>query len=102
MPSSFEADYPAITRWIKEFGGIELASDSFNVDKSGKPEGGKRQYKTIDDALRDLEREIKALFQKHGLEARPLDDRPPRSTATLENEVKLKQESNSDEPQSLT
>lgn len=25
MPSSFESDYPAITRWIKEYGRIEIA-----------------------------------------------------------------------------
>jgi hypothetical protein len=102
MPSSFEADYPAITRWIKEFGGIELGSESFKIDKFGKPEGGQKRYRTVDDALKDLEREITALFQRHGLEAKPLDDRPHRASAKTDKHVDSKQEAETDGSQTLT
>src|SRR4051794_33599443 len=65
MPSSFESDYPAITRWIQEFGYIEIGGDSFTdnfikaVNREGMIWGGKREYTTIDEALKDIERGIK-------------------------------------------
>src|SRR3954463_12083281 len=64
MPSSFEADYPAITRWVKESGRIEIGGASFAdsfvkaVNRDGMLWGGKREYTTIDEALKDLERGI--------------------------------------------
>jgi hypothetical protein len=68
MPSSFESDYPAITRWIKEFGRIEIGGESFTdhfvkaLDREGMPWGGKREYTTIDEALKDMERGIEAFL----------------------------------------
>ncbi len=61
MPSSFEADYPTITRWVKESGRIEIGGASFAdpfikaVNRDGMLWGGKREYTTIDEALKDLE-----------------------------------------------
>jgi len=68
MPSSFESDYPAITRWIKESGRIEIGGASFadpfvkavNID--GMLWGGKREYATIDEALKDMECGIDAVL----------------------------------------
>jgi hypothetical protein len=68
MPSSFESDYPAITRWIKEFGRIEIGGESFTdhfakaLDREAMPWGGKREYTTIDEALKDMERGIEAFL----------------------------------------
>src|SRR5262249_36999572 len=70
IPSSFEADYPAMTRWIKEFGHIEIGYDSFMgnlvkaLDSWGMPWGGRSEYQTIDEALNDLERGIKAFLKE--------------------------------------
>ena len=52
--SSFESDYPTITRWIKESGRIEIGGASFAdpfvkaVNRDGMLWGGKREYTTID------------------------------------------------------
>jgi hypothetical protein len=68
MPSCFESDYPTITRWIKEFGRIEIGGESFTdhfvkaVNREGVLWGGKRQYTTIDEALKDMERGIEAFL----------------------------------------
>jgi hypothetical protein len=68
MPSSFESDYPVITRWIKECGRIEIGGESFAdpfikaVNRDGMLWGGKREYTTIDEALRDLETGIEAVL----------------------------------------
>jgi hypothetical protein len=68
MPSSFEADYPAITRWIKESGHIEIGGASFAdsfvkaIDRDGIQWGGKREYTSIDEALKDMERGIETLL----------------------------------------
>src|SRR4051794_32655004 len=59
--SSFEATYPMITRWIREFGRIEIGGSSFAdsfvkaVNRDGMLWGGESEYTTIDEALRDLE-----------------------------------------------
>jgi hypothetical protein len=86
MPSSFEADYPAITRWIKEFGLIEIGNDNFTenfvkaLDGGGMPWGGKSEYATIDEALIDLERGIKAFLIEQGLDERESNDPSARKT----------------------
>ena len=74
MPSSFESKYPAITRWAKEFGVIEIGHDGFvdnyvkALDKGGMPWGGKSTYRTIDEALEEMERGIKAFLKEQGLD----------------------------------
>jgi hypothetical protein len=89
MPSSFEADYPAITRWIKEFGHIEIGYDSFMdnfvkaLDRGGMPWGGRSEYETIDEALIDLERGIKAFLKEQGLVDEDSHDHPARKTRTF-------------------
>jgi hypothetical protein len=73
MPSSFESDYPAITRWIREFGRIEIGGESFTdhfvkaLDRGGMPWGGKREYETIDEALMGLEKGIQEFLVGQGL-----------------------------------
>jgi hypothetical protein len=73
MPSSFEANYPAITRWIKEFGQIEIGGASFAdffvkaVDRDGIQWGGKREYTSIDEALKDLERGIERSLKEQAM-----------------------------------
>jgi len=76
-PDSFEATYPAITRWIKEFGRIEIGTAGFTdkfvkaIDRDGIPWGGKGEYGSIDEALRDMENGVKALLEAQGLDKRP-------------------------------
>src|SRR5262249_52975180 len=89
MPSSFEADYPAMTRWIKEFGHIEIGHDSFMdnfvkaLDRGGMPWGGRSEYATIDEALNDLERGIKAfVIETAGRRATASCQVPTRSGVT--------------------
>src|SRR3954470_17515622 len=73
MPSSFESDYPAITRWIKEFGRIEIGGASFAdsfvkaVNRDGLLWGGKREYTTIDEALKDLETGIEKSLEEQAM-----------------------------------
>src|SRR4051794_1465127 len=68
--SSFEADYPAITRWIKEFGRIEIGGASFAdpfvkaVNRDGMLWGGRREYTSVDEALRDLEEGIETSLEE--------------------------------------
>jgi hypothetical protein len=69
MASSFESDYPTITRWIKQSGHIEIGGSSFAdpfvkaVNRDGVLWGGKREYTTIDEALSDLETGIKTSLE---------------------------------------
>src|SRR4051794_1972188 len=68
--SSFEPDYPVITRWIKESGRIEIGGASFAdsfvkaVNRDGLLWGGKREYTTIDEALKDLETGIEKSLEE--------------------------------------
>jgi hypothetical protein len=93
MPSAFEADYPTITRWIKEFGRIEIGKDSFTenfvkaLDSGGMPWGGKSEYETIDEALIDLERGIKAFLKEQLLDERESDDHSARKSKTSPSRI---------------
>jgi hypothetical protein len=89
MPRSFEADYPTITRWVKEFGRIEIGSDDFTdsfvraIDAGGMPWEGKSRYDTLDDALLDMEKGIKAFLKDQGLDAKSSSGLPrSRNAAT--------------------
>lgn len=72
-PHSFETTYPAITRWVKEFGRVEIGTAGFTdafvkaIDRDGSPWGGKGEYESIDEALRDMEKGIKALLEAQAL-----------------------------------
>ena len=82
-PSSFEATYPAITRWVKEFGRIEIGQDDYMdnfvkaIDRGGMPWGGKSEYKSIDEALLDMEKGIKAFLEDQSLDKRASPKRRP-------------------------
>jgi hypothetical protein len=66
--SSFESEYPAITRWIKESGRIEIGGSSFAdsfvkaVNRDGVLWGGKQESTSIDEALRDMEAGIEVVL----------------------------------------
>jgi hypothetical protein len=100
-PSSFESDYPAITRWIKESGRIEIGGASFAdffvkaVNRDGIQWGGKREYTSIDEALRDLEAGIKALLEE---QART----PPSRTGKIQSKKPRKAKSPADKGQHLS
>ena len=70
MPSSFESDYPAITRWIKAFGSIEIGAqsiaDSFvkALIRDGIHWSGKKEYPSIDEAFEDLECGIETVLEE--------------------------------------
>jgi hypothetical protein len=48
MPSSFESDYPAITRWIKEFGRIEIQR------RMREKDAPKRYRELVNRAVREM------------------------------------------------
>jgi len=89
MKSSFEAAFPNITRWVKGFGtveiGYDLGTDSFirALDEGGMPWSGKSRYETVDDALQDLEKGIKATLSTHKPSAKSrVSAKPSRTTKT--------------------
>ncbi len=75
-PQSFERAYPAIARWLKEIGRVEIGTaglrDNFveAIDRDGIPWGGKGEYESIDEALRDLEKGIEVLLETEALDKR--------------------------------
>ena len=62
---SFEATFPNITRWIKDFGTVEIGydpnTDSFirAIDEGGMVWSGESHYEYLDDAFQDLETGIR-------------------------------------------
>jgi hypothetical protein len=86
--SSFEAIYPAITRWIKEFGRIEIGTagitDNFvkAIDRDSVQWGGKGEYESIDEALQDMEHGIKAFLEAQDTDKRlSFRQRPTKRSA---------------------
>ncbi len=82
MESLFESQFPNITRWVKEFGDIEIGYDRDTatfiraIDEGAMVWGGGSRFGTIDEALSQLERRIGAI----------LDDRASsRNTSTKRN-----------------
>ena len=89
MKSSFEAAFPNITRWVKESGTIEIGYDPQTgrfiraIDEGGVPWSGKSQYETVDQALQDLEKGIKATLSTHKPSAKSrVSAKPSRTTKT--------------------
>ena len=73
MPQSFEDKYPNIARWVYEHQGIiEIGNDpdglstSFvrAIDLGGMPWEGADEYKSLDDALLDLEVNIQTYLEE--------------------------------------
>jgi len=64
MESLFESQFLNITRWVKEFGDIEIGydrdTDTFigAIDEGRMVWGGGSRFGTIDEALNQLERGI--------------------------------------------
>jgi len=61
---SVEEAFPNIARWLDEFGWIELGQDDYSrsfirvLDQGGMVWEGKDQYKSLDHALRALEKAL--------------------------------------------
>jgi hypothetical protein len=61
---SAEEAFPKIARWLDEFGWIELGQDDYSrsfirvLDQGGMVWEGKDQYKSLDHALRALEKAL--------------------------------------------
>ena len=63
MKNSFEETYPNIASWVESQGWIEIGyqndyNDSFirALDEGGMVWEGKKRYKTLDEAMQDLEK----------------------------------------------
>ena len=67
MTSLIEKSFPYMTSWVQNYGWIEVGiMDEFNdpsfikaLDEGGLVWEGKKDYKTIDTAFKDLEKNIK-------------------------------------------
>ena len=72
VTSYFEGTYPNITRWLthgwSEIGEVEY-SESFirALDEGGMVWEGEGSYKTIDQALHDLEAGLEAIIDDFGI-----------------------------------
>jgi len=70
--SSFFQSYPTIARWIEEQGWIEIGSDEYSsslvraLDPGGMIWESDSEIDSIDEALTELEKELKAWFKKNG------------------------------------
>ena len=77
MASALEPVFPNITRWVKDFGIVEIGydpnTDSFirAIDDGGGVWTGKPRYETLDDALMDLEAGIKAALKSRRTRKKP-------------------------------
>ena len=77
MASALEPVFPNITRWVKDFGIVEIGydpnTDSFirAIDEGGGVWTGKPRYETLDDALMDLEAGIKATLKSRRTRKKP-------------------------------
>jgi hypothetical protein len=104
MPSSFESDYPAITRWIKAFGSIEIGAqsiaDSFvkALDRDGIHWSGKNEYPSIDEALKDLECGIETVLVE---QARTSPKRTGKTWSKTPRRTKSRADQRSDEEKKL-
>jgi hypothetical protein len=61
---SVEESFPNVARWLDEFGWIELGQDEYSqsfirvLNQGGMVWEGKDQYKSLDHALRALEKAL--------------------------------------------
>ena len=100
-PHPFETTYPAITRWVKEFGRVEIGTAGFTgtfvkaIDRDGMRWGGKGEYGTIDEALQDLEKGIEAFLVGQGQDK----DRRPSTTGEDDGQERRKSPSRADKDQ---
>jgi hypothetical protein len=70
--ASFSQSYPTITRWIEEQGWIELGADEYSaslvraLDPGGMVWESDSNLDSIDNALKELEKELKDWFKNNG------------------------------------
>jgi hypothetical protein len=101
MPSSFEADYPAITRWVKRSGRIEIGSNDGRRtfvrawDEGGVVWEGAGRYETLDEAFRAMEEGLKEFIEKQGLDRR-LSPKPRPSRGSPKRHRKPQSDAGSD------
>ena len=72
-PKSFEQQYPAIDRFLEEFGWIEVGENDIisafvrAYSEGGTVYEGKDTYPSMDAAFRDLDKGIQAFFDENGM-----------------------------------
>lgn len=77
LKSLFDVSYPNITLWVQGYGTVEFGYDpqtgSFirAMDEGGMVWSGNRSYKTLDDALQDLEKGLGKALLDLGLGVQP-------------------------------
>jgi len=70
--ASFSKSYPTVARWVKEQGWIEIGSDEYRtslvraLDPGGMVWESDSEIDSIDEALEELEKELKHWFKKNG------------------------------------
>jgi hypothetical protein len=70
--ASFADSYPTIARWIDEQGWIEIGADEYStslvraLDPGGMVWESNAEIDAIDEALNELEKELKKWFKKNG------------------------------------
>ena len=70
--ASFAESYPTITRWVEEQGYIEIGADEYSsslvraLDPGGMVWESDSAIDSIDEALKELEKELKSWFKKNG------------------------------------
>ena len=70
--ASFSQSYPTITRWIEEQGWIEIGADEYStslvraLDTGGLVWESNSDFDSIDEALKELEKELGDWFEKNG------------------------------------
>jgi hypothetical protein len=70
--ASFAESFPTITRWIEEQGYIEIGANEYSIslvralDPGGMVWESNAEIDAIDEALNELEEELKKWFKKNG------------------------------------
>jgi hypothetical protein len=72
MAQELDATYPAVARWVMEYGWIEIGQDDMSrsfiraLDDGGLVWEGRAHYPTLDAALQDLETGLAVWMQEQG------------------------------------
>ena len=70
---SFELKYPNITRWVQEQGWIEIGQDDYSpsflraVNLGGMAWEGRKKYRSMDEAFRDLDLALNEWMKAEGI-----------------------------------
>jgi len=70
--TAFSETYPNITYWTESCGWIEIGQDDYSqsfiraLDEGGMVWEGKSNYKSLDDALNDLEAALEKIIDEIG------------------------------------